>query len=333
MILKKEFTQLVTIPKRGQRASIFIWFPRIEVGTILLLFAAICLVSSCAKSDLNVDNKLALLAGQSPYIAKVFDYQYGPGQHASVIPSTEKGIDFIGEPWTNGKSFTSLGGWGGYIIAGFDHAVTNANGPDIAVYTQPSVSSEPGVIYVMADTNNDGIPNDGAWMEIKGSEYGNSETIHNYQVTYFKPAASGNITWKDNQGKSGALVPGFTSESWWWIGYGDKSNITFSGEKLPDAYSNTSKDPSVELWLPRTGLFRFGYAECYFNEDYNAKLKANFIDISSAVDADGKPANLAKINFIKVQSSVFQVAGWLNEVSTEISGAADISLLDKKSYE
>jgi hypothetical protein len=333
VILKKEFTQLVPVAKYGQKANFWIWFSGIEEVTMLLLFASFYVVTSCTKSDLNVDNKLSVIAGQSPYITKVFAYQYGPGQHASIILSTEKGNDFIGEPWINGKSFTLLGGWGGYIIAGFDHAVINANGPDFAVFTQPSVSSEPGVVYVMTDTNNDGLPNDGAWLEIKGSEYNNTETIHNYQVTYYKPATSGNVTWKDNQGNSGSLVPGFSTESWWWPGYGDQSYITFSGEKLPDAYSNTSKDPSIELWLPRTGLFRFGYAECYFNEDYNAKLKANFIDISSAVDADGKPANLAKINFIKVQSSVFQVAGWLNEVSTEISGAADISLLDKKSYE
>ena len=85
--------------------------------------------------------------------------------------------------------------------------------------------------------------------------------------------------------------------------------------------------------MPRTGLFQFGYAECYDNADYNTLLRANFLDISLAVDAYGKPANLSSVNFIKVQSGVFQSAGWLNEISTEISGAADIHLLDKKSYE
>ena len=99
-----------------------------------------------------------------------------------------------------------------------------------------------------------------------------------------------------------------------------------------NAYQNTSKDPSVELWITRSGLFQFGYAECYFNDDYNAKLKANFFDISSAVDASGQPIQLKAIKFIKVQSSVFQIASWLNEISTEISGAADIHLLDKNSY-
>ncbi len=303
-------------------------------GRILkvLFVTSIFTVTGCS-GGLISDSNIPATNNQSTYIAKVFEYQYGPGQHATIIPANEKGNDFIGEPWTKGKSFTSLGGWGGYIIAGFDHAVANTNGPDFAVYTQPSVASEPGVICVMEDTNNDGLPNDGAWMEIKGSEYSHAETIHNYQVTYFKPGPSGQITWKDNLGKSGSLVPGFGNESWWWTGYGDKTTVTFSGERLPDAYLNTSKDPAIELWMPRTGLFQFGYAECYSNSDYNDKLKANFIDISSAVDASGLPANLTKINFIKVQSGVFQVAGWLNEVSTEISGAADIHLLDKKSYE
>ncbi len=295
------------------------------------IIVAILSFTSCSKnlvSDLPAIEK----SGQSPYITQIFDYQYGPGQHATLIPQVEKCVNFIGEPWISGKSFTALGGWGGYLVAGFDHAVSNTTGADIAIYTQPSVSSEPGVVFVMADNNNDGLPNDGTWYEIKGSEYNHAETIHNYQVTYYKPGSSGQVTWKDNQGKSGTLVPEFGTDSWWWTGYGDKTSVTFSGVRLPDAYFNSSKDPNIDLWLPRPGLFRYGYAECYNNQDYNDLLKANFLDISSAVDASGLPANLSKINFIKVQSGIFQIAGWLNEISTEVSGAADIHLLDKKSY-
>lgn len=296
----------------------------------MILLLAIFILGSCTA---ELTDTVISLPGKSPYITKVFDYQYGPGQHARFIPAGASGKDFIGEPWTSGKSFTSLGGWGGYIIAGFDHPLTNANGPDLAIFTQPSVSSEPGIVYVMEDINKDGLPNDGAWYQIRGSEYGNTETVHNYQVTYYKPVSGGSITWKDNQGKSGYLVPGYEASDWWWSGYGDKASVTFEGDKLPDAYVNTSKDPSVELWMPRTGLFLYGYAECYDNTDYNAKLKANLLDISKAVDASGQPASLAQINFIKVQSGVFQIAGWLNEISTEVSGAADIRLLDKNSLQ
>jgi hypothetical protein len=295
------------------------------------VFASLFTITACSK-NLILDGSLSTTGNQSAYITKIFDYQYAPGQHATSVSVSDKGVNFIGEPWVNSKSFTSLGGWGGYIIAGFDHAVVNANGPDIAIYTQPSVSSEPGVISVMADTNNNGLPDDGPWLEIKGSEFSNPETVHNYQVTYYKPGPSGYVTWKDNQGKSGTLVPVFGNESWWWTGYGSTTSVTFNGERLPDAYANTSKDPSIELWMPRSGLFRFGYAECYDNLDYNAEQKANLIDLSLAVDAAGLQVNLKAVNFIKIQSGVFQVASWLNEISTEISGAADIHLLVKNSH-
>ena len=264
----------------------------------------------------------------SPYISKIFDYQYAPGQHASLIPSDLKGADFIGQPWTGSKIYTSLGGWGGYIVAGFDHSVVNNEGADFAVYTQPGAGSEPGIVYVMADTNNDGLPNDGDWLEIKGSEYNNPETIHNYQVTYYKPVGSGNVKWSDNKGRSGELIPAFNSSSWWWEGYGNKNQVTFSGSRLPDAYINNSTQPDVENWLVKPGLFTSGYAECYYDLDYNSYLKANLFDISSAIDQSGNKVNLSHINFIKVQSGVFQIAGWLNEISTEVSGAADLSLIE-----
>jgi hypothetical protein len=179
----------------------------------------------------------------------------------------------------------------------------------------------------MQDLNNDGLPNDGDWIELKGSESGNSETIRNYQVTYTKPVGDGNVKWRDNQGHQGELNPIFDSSSWWWQGYGDQTEVTFSGVKLPNAYQNISTDPGIENWAVRQGLFDWGYAECYNNSDYNADLKANLFDISNAVDASGNPVNLTSIRFIKVQSAVFQIAGWLNEISTEVSGAADLSMI------
>jgi len=270
---------------------------------------------------------ISAFSNLSPYITKVFDYKYGPGQHASLIPADWKGADFIGQPWTGTKIYTSLGGWGGYIIAGFDHVVKNVEGADFAVFTQPGASSEPGVVYVMNDENGDGIPNDGEWAEIKGSEYNHPETILDYQVTYYKPVGNGNVTWKDNKGNSNELKPVFETPSWWWSGYGDKTEVVFNGVKLPDAYKNISTQPDIENWTVIPGMFTSGYAECYNNLDYNISLKANLFDISNAVDKAGNKVNLSGISFIKVQSGVFQIAGWLNEISTEVSGAADLSLI------
>ena len=104
--------------------------------------------------------------------------------------------------------------------------------------------------------------------------------------------------------------------------------MTFTGVKLPDVYKNLSTQPESENWVIRPGMFTFGYAECYNNSDYNISLKANIFDISNAVDNEGNKVNLQGIKFIRVQSGVFQVAGWLNEISTEISGAADLSLIE-----
>ena len=282
-------------------------------------------------NDIGSDNKTILVSvfsNLSPYITKVFDYKYGPGQHASLIPADWKGDDFIGEPWTGTKRYTSLGGWGGYITAGFDHVIKNVEGADFMIYTQPGPSSEPAVVFVMNDDDGDGTPNDAEWAEIKGSEYNHPETVHDYQVTYYKPASSGNVTWKDNKGSKGELVPVFEPATWWWSGYGSKTEVTFDGVKLPNAYVNSSTNPDIENWTVRPDLFTFGYAECYNNLDYNNKLKANLFDISNAVDKAGNKVNLTGIRFIKVQSGVFQVAGWLNEISTEVSGAADLSLVE-----
>jgi hypothetical protein len=291
-----------------------------------LLLNLLFFVSCSDKGQMDLKNV-------SAYVTKVYDYKYAPGQHASMIPKDWTGNDFAGKPdfifnpSVRNKTYTSLGGWGGYIVAGFDHNIPNKSGKDFAVYTQPGPASEPAVVYVMQDLNNDGLPNDGDWIELKGSESGNSETIRNYQVTYTKPVGDGNVKWRDNQGHQGELNPIFDSSSWWWQGYGDQTEVTFSGVKLPNAYQNISTDPGIENWAVRQGLFDWGYAECYNNSDYNADLKANLFDISNAVDASGNPVNLTSIRFIKVQSAVFQIAGWLNEISTEVSGAADLSMI------
>ena len=291
-----------------------------RVIPVIFLLAVFFFSSSCENGNqLN-------LSDSSAFISKVFDYKYAPGQHALLIPKDWKGNDFIGKPWLSNKTFTSLGGWGGYIIAGFDHTITNGPGKDFVIYTQPGPSSEPAVVYVMEDSNGDGLPNDGDWIELKGSEYTNTETIHNYEVTYSKPVGNENVTWKDNKGNHGELTPVFQSSSWWWQGYGEQTEVTFSGVKLPKAYQNISTTDE-EDWVLRPGLFSYGYAECYGNLDYDANLKADLFDISTAVDGSGNPVYLKGIRFIKVQSGVFQVAGWLNEISTEVSGAADLSMI------
>ena len=307
-------------------AKIFTFTP-LKIGTYTIQLKV--------SNEVGSDDKTILVttfSNYSPYVTKVFDYLYAPGQEASLIPADWKGSDFIGQPGTGSKTYTSLGGWGGYIIAGFDHTIKNGAGADFAVIVPPGFFVEPAVVYVMYDANNDGIPNDGEWTEIKGSEYNNAETVHNYQVTYYKPVANGdgNVIWKDNQGNNGELIPGYGTASWWWNGYGTRTEVVFTGEKLPNAYSNISTQAGVQNWEELPGLFTFGYAKCYLDLDWNVSLNANLFDISNAVDQSGNPVNLPGITFIKVQSGVFQIAGWLNEISPEVSGAVDLSLIEYK---
>src|ERR1035437_4072733 len=132
---------------------------------ICLLVLLSVLLISCNGN--NSDPKTS-----SAYITKVYDYVYGPGQHAKIAKMTDIS-NFIGEP-TNDKGWLYLGGFGGYVVAGFDHNVANGDGFDFEVYALKGASPEPGVVYVMSDTNGDGLPNE-TWYELKGNQFDNSK--------------------------------------------------------------------------------------------------------------------------------------------------------------
>jgi len=257
------------------------------------------------------------------YISDVFDYVYAPGQHAKLAKATDA-ANFIGEP-SNDKGWLYLGGFGGYVVAGFNHNVLNADGNDFEVYALQGASPEPAVVYVMSDTNGDGKPNE-TWYELKGNQFENSR--RNYWVRYYKAVSdSANITWKDKDGNSGELICGFgadNSAAWWWTAT-TADSITFTGTRLPDAYNNNSVDGAT-FWTVPIDRFTWGYAENVFGTDFDTTVGANKLDISNAVDAEGNAVSLTNIRFIKVQSAVFQQAGWTNEVSSEVRGAKDLRM-------
>lgn len=266
----------------------------------------------------------------SAYITDVYDYVYAPGQHAQLVKKQDAD-NFIGIP----DQDLLLGGFGGYIIAGFDHNVPNVEGEyDFEVFSA-GISPEPAIVYVMSDENEDGLPND-TWYELKGNLFGHEHTIQNYKLTYFKAETPNeNIKWEDNLGNSGELKVGYANESvqsrpsaYWWWSETDKDEISFVGTRLPDAYINESTEAGKENWVVSNDLYVWGYAENNYGEDYayydELKRGANRFDISNAVDAGGNPVSLKHIRFIKIQTGVFQQAGWLNEVSSEIQGARDL---------
>jgi hypothetical protein len=180
----------------------------------------------------------------------------------------------------------------------------------------------------MDDTNGNGLPDD-EWLEVKGSETNHLDCIRNYELTYYKPEAeTANVTWKDKLGNSGEL-PG--SGKWWWNS--GANTVTFTGTRLPDAYYNSVAEGSQEYWLVYPDLFKYGYAENGKGAerepvaDYSEKWKGNLIDIDDAMDKEGNPVHVEKIRFVKIQTGVFQQAGWLGEISTEINNVGDLSLI------
>jgi hypothetical protein len=284
-------------------------------------------MSSCTDEPFNNFNENA-------FISEVFDYKYAPGQYVGSVgltnPQNFTGIpSYLNMTSAPSKSAVSLGGWGGYIVAGFNHNIVNVSGNDFIVFCGSSPSPEPAVVYVMADDNNNGLPDD-TWYELKGSEIDHSDTDRNYSVTYNKPnSENDNITWQDNKANQGVLINGFaTASTYNWWKYPEETSLTFTGIRLPNAYYNNSNN-ATQNWVLVADLFTWGYAENAESSDYNATYKGNEFDISNAIDASGNSVSLTAIRFIKIQTGVFQQAGWLNEISTEVYGAADLSLLKK----
>ena len=146
---------------------------------------------------------LAASAGNSPYIAHVYDYLPAPGQFVNVYPAyrpgyTQDSINAQLETALVGKTnaTVSLGSYGGYIVFGFDHPVLNKHGYDVKIYgnaiqsqavsDMAGGSCEPGIIMVGVDMDNNGVPSEGdKWYEIKGASYDNCQ--HGFEVTYYKP--------------------------------------------------------------------------------------------------------------------------------------------------
>ncbi len=293
---------------------------------------------------------LSASAGNSPYIAHVYDFMPAPGQFVNVFPAykpgyTQDSINAQLETALCGKlgGSVSLGSYGGYIIFGFDHPVVNKHGYDVKIYGNAMQSAavadmaggscEPGIIMVGVDMDGDGVPSDGdKWYEIKGNDYDRSQ--HNFEVTYYKPDedkvrvphASWRfisdveyVRWTSNDqnpdSTSGYVWRNtFHTQPYWplWI---EDTVLTFRGTKLPNTSIDMSNGNGNNWFQPFFG-------EGYVDNLPNGQEPGFMIDW--AIDEDGRPANLDHIDFIKVYSAQLDYCGWLGEVSTEVCGAEDL---------
>lgn len=288
---------------------------------------------------------------KSPYITRVFEYTPAPGQFVNTLPKwdaddTADSLALKAEKSiaNNNKGMISLGGYGGYVVLGFDHTIVNlpdscdfkvlanafwaASNPNASA-SKRGGSCEPGVVMVSVDANKNGLPDD-EWYELAGSEYNSSATIKNYEITYFKPdpnktAVPDNnnksltdttyIRWTTNGHGNGHLYKNsFHTQSYWaqWLS-GD--SIVFTGTKLANNYVDESGVGSYYVQYS----YPWGYADNAPNTDPMSNM-----DIAWAVDKDGNKINLSGIDFIKIYTGVNQYCGWLGETSTEVMSVEDL---------
>ena len=300
----------------------------------------------------------------TPYITKVLEFVPCPGQFVNVLPEFKEGdtqetmnqkvLELIGH---NKRGLVSLGGFGGYVVVGFDHTIENKPGSrDFRVLgnafngnssaatsgTAQGGSYEPGVILVAYDKNGNGKPDADEWYEIQGSAqkgevepwYAEAKAVGNdlhcysdYEITYYKPKAEPKtqeeeaqyIRWTDNKGGEGYLPKNEYHRQPYFPQWIQSDKLTFKGTRLPQNGLNhgTEEAPYFVLFS-----FAYGYADNAVNDTEGA-----CIDIDWAVDAHGKAVHLPGVDFVKIYTGVHQVNGWLGECSTEVMGVEDLHLL------
>ena len=314
-----------------------------------------------------------------PWLTRVYEYRPAPGQFINTMPIARVGepvdsvlarcraaicgyIDtvtttFHGQTITRidtiwAESMISLGGYGGYVIVGFDHPVVNMHTYDFEIQGNAFVSdresnsgsSEPGIIMVGVDMDGDGVPSDGdRWYELAGSEYNHPKTQHNYEITYYRPNENKQrtpsrvdpflndttyIRWTSNDvnpdSTSGYMSRNtYHNQPYWPLWLQDEETLTFSGSKLRcnavDLGGNEGKSYYVQYF------FDWGYVDNLPNYSQltpDALHNPGF-KIDWAVDEQGNHVNLTHIDFIKVYNAMNQYCGWTGETSTEVAAGID----------
>lgn len=287
----------------------------------------------------------------SPYLSTVYEYRPAPGQFVNTMPEyvvgdTEETMRKKVEENISGTNdvMITLGGYGGYVVFGFDHTVMNVVGQndfiilgnafysDLPEYQEKKGGScEPGIVMVSFDENQNGLPDD-AWFELAGSEYYKPETVKDYRITYTRPdekkepvpdmdqqmSDATYIPWQDNQGESGYIAKNIYHNQNYYPGWIQNEQLVFSGSCL----AKNGRDESG------TGRYYvlYSYPWGYVDNHPNDRKDLNGFDIGWAVDEKGNPVHLRGVDFIKVYTGVNQYCGWIGETSTEIIRAQDLHI-------
>jgi len=296
----------------------------------LTLLTISSLFLSCENKDYGEEKE------HSQRVSQILEYRPAPGQfinETKEFSTMNEAIAIAEDRLINKKIYVSLGGFGGYVVLGFDHIIKNLPGNDFMIKGNPFVgpngcSCEPGIVMIMQDKNGNGEPDD-TWYELKGENHDDETTIRNYSITYHRPKnGPGEVLWEDNQGNSGQItyIPNYHKQMYYpsWI---KEDSYTLTGTLLKH---RTTQNPVTGFWSNEP--FGNGYvdnlpAKKNSNDKYDLVFdnEGNKFDISNAIDSNWEYIKLDSINFIKVYTAVNVEAGWLGENSTEVFDAQDLN--------
>jgi len=282
---------------------------------------------------------LVILKSHGQFASGVTEYLPAPGQYTNA--------EFTGTPTAansligTNRGLVSLGAFGGSITlqfsTGIENDPENPYGVDFTIFGNPTLTwSEPGIIQVMKDENKNGLPDD-TWYEIAGSNHYWNTTVSNYEITYQNSGLNtvADIQWSDNKGKSGIIpINSFHLQSYY-------PQVDLFPNVATDKYmlSGTRLQGQIDLSTPGVvNSYRraFGYAdntpvilatEKLPDNPYTIEIEGSggdAIDIDWAVDKLGQHVKLDEINFIRIYTGMNALAGWLGEISTEVTGIRDV---------
>ncbi len=277
---------------------------------------------------------------RAQYISEVLEYTPAPGQHINATPW---GTPASAQTLVGGLDGTlSLGAFGGTVVFAFEHPVENDPdnpfGIDFTIFGNAAGTwSEPGIVSVMADENQNGLPDD-TWYELAGSDYFFSGTRHNYRVTYTNPhqESAADVAWSDRDGHTGYI---FANSFYRQPYYPRPDDFPAVGE---DSCTVTGTRLAQTLGYDPMGRRishgrAFGYADnrpggsapyTLPDNPYTPEKEhsgGDGFDMDWAVDEQGRYVTLEAIHFVRVQTGVLAADRALGELSTEIRGAVDVA--------
>ncbi len=275
------------------------------------LVAALLVVGGCAQFEGGEDGGKDTTPKEPGY--EVVEFLPAPGQFVNEgyeATTMAEACVYAEERFRN-RYFVSLGGFGGYVVVKFKTPIANSQGDyDFGIYSNAfNGSSEPGVVWVAQDANQNGVADD-EWFELHGSE----SALQNYAITYSRSDNETEIAWRDNKGESGTIKRNSMHLQDYFPEWVAENEYTLSGTLLPD---NSEWSDKNQEWVLHA--FEWGYADNFSAIDL-ATDRANRFRISDACATNGESVNISHIDFVKVQSATNVIHTIIGEVSTEVCG-------------